>query len=83
MCSLMLFQFTPGAFVLSAKIIRVGLQFLEFESRSRHRVEGSVQPHQSGPIFFSDPVGFSGETRTLWTDHHPGFHFGVHNIVDQ
>ena len=29
---LMFFQFPPGAIVLSAKIIRVGLEFLEFES---------------------------------------------------
>jgi hypothetical protein len=34
MGSLMLFQFTPGAIVLSTKIIRVRLEFLEFESRS-------------------------------------------------
>jgi hypothetical protein len=32
MGSLMLFQFTPGAIVLPAKIIRIRLEFLESES---------------------------------------------------
>jgi hypothetical protein len=38
-----------------------------------------MQPSESGLIFSSNPVGFSGEMRTLRTYHYPVFPLGVHD----